>query len=316
MKNVCGGHVAIIGAGFVGSATAYSLLLSGIATTITLIDSNEDKALGEALDLMHATQFTPGCTIRAGSDLALAAEADIVVLAAGANQKPGQSRSDLLSQNVAVFKSIVPSLAAINPTCMLLVVTNPLDVMTYVAYKLSGFTSNRVFGSGTVLDSARLRFLLGQQLAVSPKDIVAFVLGEHGDSEFVWWSGVTIGGAPISAFPAIDLLKMHELHEQTRQAAQLIISKKGVTNYAIASAVTKIIKALLKSQERIFSLSVVTSDSIAGKEICISLPGIIRKDGYFDRIPLSLTKDERMLLDQSAAKIYAETQIALGLISS
>jgi L-lactate dehydrogenase len=181
-------RVAIIGAGFVGSTTAYALMMTGAASEIALIDAKKERAEGEALDLMHCMQFTTSVRIEAGDDFSLVKNAAVVVIAAGVPQKPGQSRSELLETNTLIFKDIVPKIMRYNSECIILVVTNPLDVLTYVTLKISGFPSCRVLGSGTVLDTARLRYLMGQHFKVSPKDITAYILGEHGESEFAWWS--------------------------------------------------------------------------------------------------------------------------------
>lgn len=218
--------VAIVGAGFVGSTAAYAIMMSGCATEIALIDIDKDKAEGEALDLMHCMQFTTSANIIAGDDFAMVSDAAVVVIAAGVGQKIGQTRSDLLATNVSIFKTIVPKIIRHNKDCILLVVTNPLDVLTYVTWKISGLPSCSVLGTGTVLDTARLRYLMGQHFQISPKDITAYILGEHGDSEFAWWSCANIAGIPLSSLPTYSRLELEKMFLQARNAADQIIQKR------------------------------------------------------------------------------------------
>ena len=303
--------VAIVGAGFVGSTAAYALMMGGTASEIALIDIKKEKAEGEALDLVHCMQFTTSVNITAGDDFALLKDAAVVVIAAGIAQKPGQPRSDLLKTNINIFKQIVPQVVRYNKDCIILVVTNPLDVLTYATWKLSGFPSRRVFGTGTVLDTARLRYLMGNHFQISPKDITAYVLGEHGDSEFVWWSKANVSGVPIQHLSAYDQKVMDRIYQEARMAVYNIISKKGATYYAIALVIAKIVRAILLDQSRIFTVSSFIGDEIYGiKDVCLSLPVVVRKSGSCERLPVELDGQEQRLFVQSAEKIKKEIVMA------
>ncbi len=298
-----GAKVAIIGAGSVGSTIAYTLMLDGVVTEIALIDLNKNKAEGEALDLQHCMQFAHSVAITAGDSYDLVEGASVVVVCAGHAQAPGESRFNLLDKNVAVFKQIIPQIVKYNKDCILLVVTNPLDVLTYVALTLSGFPSCRVFGTGTVLDSARLRYLLGAYFKVSPKDVVAHILGEHGDSEFAWWSGATVAGVPMANMTGYDPDIVNKLYQKTKSAAGDIIALKGATFYAIALVTTKIIRAILLNQARVFSVSTLIEGQHGLSDVCLSVPTIIRENGVCEHLTLMLNTEEQELLMLSANKI-------------
>lgn len=302
--------VAIVGAGFVGSTAAYAIMMSGCATEIALIDINKNKAEGEALDLMHCMQFTTSASIVAGDDFALVQDAAIVVIAAGVGQKIGQTRTDLLTTNVSMFKTIIPKIIQHNKDCILLVVTNPLDVLTYLTLKLSGFPSCRVLGTGTVLDTARLRYLMGQHFQISPKDITAYILGEHGDSEFVWWSCANIAGMPLDQLPSYSVQEMEKMFLQAKDAAYQIIQKKGATYYAIALIVAKIVRAILLDQSRIFTVSSLIDNVYGISGVCLSLPIVVRKSGISQRLPVVLSEQEKKNFLDSAQKIKKEIGIA------
>ncbi len=294
--------VAIIGAGAVGSSAAYALMLNGVASEIVLIDVHKEKAEGEALDLAHCRQFTDATLINAGDDLSLVKGASVVVLTAGIAQKPGQTRADLLATNVALFKQLVPAITKHNKDAILLVVTNPLDIMTQVTLELSGKDACHVFGTGTVLDTARLRFLVGEYFMVSPKDVMVNVMGEHGEDAFACWSGASIAGIPLRDMPTYNVSAMANLFVKTKQAAEEIIRKKGATSYAIGLVITKIIRAIIHNQARIFCVSTFVPES----NICISMPTIIRKSGICQRLPVVLDVQEQLLFQQSTKKIAAE----------
>jgi L-lactate dehydrogenase len=307
-------RVAIIGAGFVGSTTAYALMMTGAASEIALIDAKKERAEGEALDLMHCMQFTTSVHIEAGDDFSLVKNAAVVVIAAGAPQKPGQPRSELLETNTLVFKDIVPKIMRYNSECIILVVTNPLDVLTYVTLKISGFPACRVFGSGTVLDTARLRYLMGQHFKVSPKDITAYILGEHGESEFAWWSKATIAGVPITQLQAYDKAALNKMYLTTKDSAHQIICKKGATYYAIALVVAKIVRAIVLDQSRVFTVSTLVRDVHGVKDVCLSLPTIMRKSGSCEHLPIELDGQEQKFFRDSAKKIHGDIERALKLL--
>ncbi|MFA6264013.1 MAG: L-lactate dehydrogenase [Candidatus Babeliales bacterium] len=307
-------RVAIIGAGCVGSTTAYALMMSGTVSEIALIDVKKDKADGEALDLMHCMQFTTSVHIESGDDFALVKGAAVVVVAAGIPQKQGQPRSELVETNAKMFKEIIPNIVRHNTECIILVVTNPLDVLTYITLHLSGFPSCRVFGSGTVLDTARLRYLMGEHFNISPKDITAYILGEHGDSEFAWWSKATIAGVPISQLPAYDKDVMDKICFSAKNAVYEIIRRKGATFYAIALVVAKIVRAILLDQSRVFTVSTLVSGVYGVKDVCLSLPTVVRKSGSCERLPVELNAEEQKYFITSAQKIRQEIDSAINLV--
>lgn len=314
MSGIKGVKVAIVGTGAVGSSVAFALMLNGVVSEIALVDINKEKAEGEALDLNHCMQFTRMTRVVGGDSFELVKDAAIVVVTAGLAQKPGQSRDDLLTHNAKLLQMLIPKIVHYNKTCVLLMVTNPLDVMTYLAYKFSGFDACRVFGSGTVLDSARLRYLIGDHYNVSPKDISAFVLGEHGDSEFVWWSKANIAGVPLSSFEGYDESLLTNFFEQTKNAAYQVIEKKGSTSYAIALAVLKIIRSIVLNQPRVFSISSVMNNFYGYGDLCLSVPTIIRSSGVCERFPLDLSEVEKKQLFFSAEKIQQDIKKALSCI--
>ncbi|MCB9493369.1 MAG: L-lactate dehydrogenase [Epsilonproteobacteria bacterium] len=309
-----GCKVAIVGAGFVGSTAAYALMIGGTVSEIVLIDVEKQKAQGHALDLQHCMQFTKSVSICAGSSYELIKDASIVIVAAGVAQAPGQSRSALLEQNVSIFKDVIPKIVAHNKDCILLIVTNPLDVLTYVAHKLSGFDACRVFGTGTVLDSARLRYSLGEHFNVSPKDVIAYVLGEHGDSEFVWESAANIAGIGLHQFEGYQPALMKKIYDHTKRAAYEVIEAKGATYYAIALVIAKIVRALLLDQLRVFTVSTLINNVYGQSGVCLSVPTIIRAGGVCQQLPLQLSQNEQVLFSKSAQKIREGIEQAMKLL--
>ncbi len=307
--------VAIVGAGNVGSTAAFAMMLDGVVSDLSIIDINKEKAEGEALDLQHGMQFTKSTKIEAGDSFELVAGAKIVILTAGFAQEPGgEKRLDLLEKNTKIFKQIIPKIVEQNKDCILLVVTNPLDVLTYVSYKLSGFPACRVFGTGTVLDSARLRYLLGQYFRVSPKDIMAHILGEHGDSEFAWWSAATIAGVPLASFKQYSKKSMDKIYVQVKNAAYEVINKKGATFYSIGLVIAKIVRAILTDQSRVLSVSSVLQDYNGLSDVCLSVPTVVRKDGLCEKLKLSFDATEEKLFAQSAEKVGRAIEKADGLL--
>ncbi len=304
------GKVAIVGAGRVGSSAAYAMMLDGVASHVTLIDINAQKAEGEALDLAHGMQFTRSTKIEGGDSFELVSDAVVVVVCAGVAQKAGEKRTDLLKKNCEVFDQIIPQIVKYNKDAILLIITNPVDVLTYRAWKLSGFDSCRVFSSGTVLDTARLRYLLGEYFSVSPKDIVAYVLGEHGDSEFVWWSKATIGGIALNKFKKYSFFVLNEIYEKVKNAAYYVIEKKGATNYAIGLVIAKIVRAILLDQSRVFTVSNVLQDYKGVSEVALSIPTIIRRAGICQRLDIELNKEELDKFHASAQKIAGLIKVA------
>lgn len=312
--------IGIVGSGGVGSAAAFALVMRGVARKIVLIDQNEARASAEAEDIAHATPFAYANKIKAGSYEDLKG-ANVVIVTAGANQKPGQTRNDLLATNVKIFESIIPQIVKNAPDTILLIAANPVDVMTRVALQISGFPENRVFGSGTVLDTARFRTLLGYHLGVSPKSIHANVLGEHGDSEVLIWSNAVAGTIQIEKLAQeigkpLTAEAKAEIDDNVRNAAYQIINGKGSTTFGIAGALTRICQAIGSNEYAILNVSSRHQEVEGVEDICMSLPCIIGKRGIHSKLYPSFSLDEHALLNKSANIIKGFTQTALECIES
>ena len=302
--------VAIVGCGFVGSASAFALMQSGLFSEMVLIDVDKDKAEGEALDIGHGMPLARPMQIYAG-DYDDAADAAIIVVTAGANQKPGETRLDLVKKNAAIFKSIMPEFAKRNCQGIMLVVANPVDILTYLAIKLSGFPQNRVFGSGTVLDTARLKYLLGEHLSVDSRSIHTFIIGEHGDSEFATWSTTNVSSVPLHDFCEMrghhnHEEAMREIENSVRNSAYEIIKRKHATYYGIAMAVKRICEAIIRDEKSVLPVSSLMHSVYGIEDVALSMPAIVGKDGIECLIPDKLSSDEQSKLRESA-KIIKET---------
>ena len=286
--------VVIIGCGNVGMAYAYSLLNQRTyVNRLTLIDLNKDRIEGEVMDLNHCLPYAPSkISINVG-DYSDCKDARIVVIAAGANQKPGETRMDLIHKNASIFKDIVDKVMSSGFNGIFIVATNPLDVMTYLTYKYSGLPASRVIGSGTSLDTARLQLMIGKRLCINPKNIQAYVIGEHGDSEFIPWSNANISLQNINEFFTQEELK--KIENDVRNAAYEIINKKGATYYGIGMALVRITNAILGNENTIISLSVYDEEN----DVYVGLPAIVNKDGVERRIRLKLTEEETEKLQKS-----------------
>jgi L-lactate dehydrogenase len=309
-------RVAIVGAGNVGATFAYALLLSGLAAEIVLVDVNRAKAEGEAMDLNHTVPFAHPTRIWAG-DYADCAGAAVTVIAAGVGQRPGETRLDLVRRNADVFRQVVPQVVQHNPNGILLIATNPVDVLTYVAWKLSGQPSQRVIGSGTILDTARFRHLLSQHFGVDPRSVHAYIIGEHGDSEVPVWSLANIAGMRLPAFCAAhgldhDQAAMDEIFHQTRDAAYHIIERKGATYYAVAAGLMRIVEAILRDQSTVLSVSSLIEDYYGISDVCLSLPTVVDRGGVERVLRLELSTEEIEGLRHSA-QVLIETLAQLGL---
>jgi L-lactate dehydrogenase len=307
--------VAIVGVGLVGSTYAYSLLLSGIAAEIVLIDVNRERAEGEAMDLNHAVPFAHPTKICAG-DYSDVEGAAITVIAAGANQKPGETRLDLVKRNAAIFGQIVPRVAEANPEGIIVVATNPVDALTYVAIKLAGLPPNRVFGSGTILDTARFRYLLSEHLGVDPRSVHAYIIGEHGDSEVPVWSLANVAGMRLPVFCAENGIPLGQetmdgIFRQTRDAAYEIISRKGATYYAVAAGLMRITEAILRDQNTVLSISSLIDDYYGVGDVCLSLPTVVGRRGIERVLRLNLSPHEARGMRESAG-VLRETIDSLG----
>lgn len=297
--------VVVVGAGQVGSTFAYAMLLEGVVGEIVLIDIDRERVEGEAMDLNHAVPLSNSIRIRVG-DYIDCAGADIVAIAAGVSQRPGESRLELLQRNAAIFRDIVPRITAHNQDGILLVATNPVDVLSYVAWKVSGFPAERVIGSGTVLDTARFRYLLGQHLGVDPRSVHAYIVGEHGDSEVPIWSLANVGGMRLGNFCAqhgCDLTAeiQERIFTQTRDAAYEIIDRKGATYYAVAVGLLRIAEAILRDQRTVLSVSSLVPGHYGIHDVYLSLPAVVSRQGVQDVLHLTLSEQERVDLRHSAA---------------
>jgi len=297
--------IAIIGAGNVGSTFAFSLMISGLAREIVLIDKNSDLAIGECMDLNHGLSFAHPVRIHA-TGFEGCEDADIVVITAGANQKPNETRTDLVKKNVVIFKEIVPAIAKYAKDAILLVVTNPVDILTYVTLKLSGFPANRVIGSGTVLDTARLKYMISDYAQVDPNNIHGYIIGEHGDTELPVWSNATIGGMDIETYcseyakqgNARNELK--EIFLKVKNSAYEIIKRKGATNYSIALSLVKITRAILRDENSILPVSTLVTDYYGVSDVCISIPSIVNIHGVAQYVKIDLSVEEQELFKHSA----------------
>jgi L-lactate dehydrogenase len=304
--------IGIIGCGFVGSTGAFAIALVGAATELVLVDLDADLARAHAEDILHATPFSESVRITAGDYSALR-NAGLVVLACGVGQKPGESRLELLERNVNVFQTVVPRVLEYTPDTILLIVSNPVDIMTQVVSKISGLPSKRVIGSGTILDTARFRTLLGEHLGLSPRSVHAYVLGEHGDSEVLAWSNGKIGGVPVIEFAEqidrriTDDIKA-KIDDGVRNAAYSIINGKGATYYGIAAGIARIAKAIRDDEGAMLTLS-----NIEGMNgVCLSLPRVLNAKGIETTIHPTLSNHENEALQRSA-EILREAAAELKL---
>lgn len=290
--------IVIIGCGNVGMSYAYALLNQRTSVTdLVLVDINQNKIEGEAMDLNHCLAFAPSkINIKAGT-YEDCKDAKIVCIAAGANQAPNETRMDLINKNSIIFKSIIKEVIKNEFNGIFLIATNPLDVMTYITYKESGFKTNKVIGSGTSLDTARLRYLIGDKLEISPKNVHAYVIGEHGDSEFVPWSNASVGLQNIKEFLKEE--ELEEICDDVRNAAYEIINKKGATYYGIGMCLVRITNAILGNENSIITVSAYDKEN----EIFIGQPAIINKNGIKEVIKLNLTEEENEKYQNSAKTI-------------
>ncbi len=299
--------MAMIGCGFVGSASAFALMQSGLFSEMVLIDADKDKAEGEAMDISHGVPFASNMKIYAG-DYDDIVDASIIIISAGAGQKPGETRLDLVNKNVAIFKMIIPEIAKRKCQGILLIVANPVDILTQVALELSGFPENRVIGSGTVLDSARLRYKLGQHLRVDSRSVHAFIVGEHGDSEVAVFSSANVSGVKIDDFCEMRGHYRHKestekIAKQVRNCAYEIIEKKQATYYGIAMAVKRICEAIVRDEKSILPVSHMIHDVCGVYDVVLSMPAIIGKNGFETDVPIELNGDEAIKLKQSAESL-------------
>jgi len=295
--------VAVVGAGQVGSTFAFALMMSGLASSIVLIDAQYDRAEGHVMDLNHGLLFVPPARINVG-DYSDCEDAAIVVVTAGAGQKPGETRLDLVRKNMDIFKSIIPQIVQHDPR-IIIIVSNPVDVLTYVALKISEYPVNRVIGSGTVLDTARFRYLLSKHCRVDPRNVHAYVVGEHGDSEVPVWSRVNVGGVLFRHY-CPDCGKQcsqdvkDEIFNQVKGAAYEIIQKKGATYYAISLALVRIVGSILRDENSVLTVSTLMDGYYDISDVCLSVPVILNRSGVSRTLKIALDESEIKRLQGSA----------------
>ena len=310
-------QVAIVGVGSVGTAIAYACLIRGSAGALALYDTNAKKVRAEVLDLNHGSQFVPHCTVSGSDQLDITAGSAIVVVTAGAKQHPGQSRLDLAAANVAMAQQLTPQLLAHSPQAVIIFVTNPVDVVTYAAAQAVDAPPGRIFGSGTVLDSSRFRFLIAQRADMAVGNVHGFIVGEHGDSEISLWSSVSIGGVPAQHFRADGALVFDEstreaVSAEVVNAAYEIIEGKGATNLAIGLSTARIIEAVLGDQHRVLPISTVQHGTYEIADVALSLPTVVSAAGAGQVLEVPLSVPELLGLQASAATLRA-AQGSLGL---
>jgi len=302
------GKITIIGAGFVGSTIAYTMMLSGLVSEIVLLDINKDKAEGDVLDLNHGLSFTTPIKITGGDDYSAIAGSDMLIITAGVGQRPGESRIDLLRRNASVFEDILnKSLKYCSSDTVLMVVTNPVDILTYIAVKISGLPKNMVIGSGTVLDTARLKFLIGEYTGIDPRNVHTYIIGEHGDTEVAAWSATNIAGVSLDEY--CDVCKRcgtgvrickDTFYEKTKNAAYEIIEKKGATFYAIALSVRRIVECIVGNENSILTLSSLLEGEYGISDICLSLPTVVNSRGADSLLDVPFSDEELKALTVSA----------------
>ena len=302
--------VVMIGCGFVGAACSFAIMQSGLFSEMVLIDADKSKAEGEALDISHGVPFAKPIKIYTG-DYDDIKDASLVIITAGANQKPGETRLDLVKKNISIFKSIIPEIKKREFNGVLLIVANPVDILTTVAIKLSGLPENKVIGSGTVLDTARLKYELGNHLNVDSRSVHAFIIGEHGDSEIAAWSSANVSGIPLHKFCEMRGHFNHEeamerIAESVKNSAYEIIEKKKATYFGVAMAVKRICEAIVRDEKSILPISSMMKGDFGINGISLSMPAIVGKDGVECLVPIQLNEEEISKL-QKSAKTLSDT---------
>jgi L-lactate dehydrogenase len=312
MANQERNKVGIIGTGMVGASFAYALMQRGLANEMVLIDANRGRAEAEAMDLNHGLPFVRPMRITVGEYADLQGAA-VTVVTAGAAQKPGETRLQLLERNAAIFRQIIPEIVKHNPDGIILIASNPVDLMTYLSLQISGLPATRVFGSGTILDTARFRSLLGERYTVDPRSIHAYIVGEHGDSELALWSLANIAGVRLHDFKSTtgkgyDEAELQEIFERTRDAAYAIIERKGATYYAIGLGLLTIVEAILRDQHTVLTVSSLMTGQYGVRDICTSLPTIVGAGGIEEVLNLAISAEEEAAFQHSAATLRERYQ--------
>lgn len=296
--------ISIIGSGFVGSTTAFAIMEAGLASDIVLVDINREKSEAEAMDLSHGAAFVKTVNITAGL-IEDTKDSDLIIITAGIGPKPGETRLDILNKNIPIFKDIVPKLVDFSPNTLFLVVSNPVDILTYITYKFSGLPSHRVIGSGTVLDTSRFKSILAKQFEIDARNIHAYIIGEHGDSEIAAWSTIKIAGMSIEEYCKLDKLDFNDefkdyITNEVKHAAYEIINRKGYTNYAVALAVRRITEAILGDEQSILTVCGLLKGENDIQDVYMAMPCIVGRDGIRKIIPIPLAKEEALKLQSSA----------------
>lgn len=309
--------VAIVGAGSVGATLAYACLIRGLAHDVVLYDMNASKVEAEVLDLRHGLLFCPPAEVHGSDNIAVCEGADVIAITAGAKQSPGQTRLDLAGVNVEICRSLIPGLLDVAPNAVILMVTNPVDVLTLAALKFSHLAPQRVLGSGTVLDSARLRHLIARHLGVAPQSVHAWIAGEHGDSEFPLWSSATVGSVPVSSFSMpggckLDKAAEERIATEVVTSAERIIRGKGATNYAVGLAGARVIEAILRDENAVLPVSSLMDGRYGLDDVCLSLPSVVNRTGVATVLDAPMSDHEQKLLRASAAQVR-EVAGSLGL---
>ena len=291
--------VAIIGCGRVGMSTAFTLLLKNIPNELLLISRSENKIKGEELDLEHGLSFMGAAQVHSSTDYEDLRGTDVVVIAAGSSQKPGDTRLDLTAKNKEIIKEIIPQIVKYAPKAITIIISNPVDILTYTAYQIADLPKGQIFGTGTTLDTSRFRFHLSEYLKVNPKSIHAYILGEHGDTSFPALANATVGGQSLLSLPDITVEKAMTAYKKTRDAAYKIIATKGATYYAIAVAAAELVETVLRDSKRIFPVSVPLHNYYDHNGVALSVPCVIGRNGVEQTIEIKLSWDEKQLLNKS-----------------
>ncbi|MDF2945700.1 MAG: ldh [Bacillales bacterium] len=298
-------RVVLVGTGYVGASYAFAMLNQGLAEELVLVDLNKDKAEGDAMDLCHGLPFVSTPTKIWFGDYSDCKDADIVVITAGANQKPGETRLDLVEKNTNIFKGIVSEVMKSGFDGIFMVATNPVDILTYATWKFSGLPKHRIIGSGTILDTARFRFLLSDYFSIDPRNVHAYIIGEHGDTELPVWSNANIGLKHISEFIEENENYAHEdlenIFVNVRDAAYQIINKKGATYYGIAMGLARLTKAILNNENSILTISAHLDGQYGESDVYIGVPAVINRDGIREIIELEISEDEKKKFKYSAS---------------
>lgn len=299
--------ISIIGAGFVGSTTAYALMLNGLASEIVVVDINHEKAVGEVMDLNHGISFVKPVSIIAGQ-YEDTKGSDIIIITAGRGQKPGETRLEMIDGNYRIFKDIIPQVVKYSPDAILLIVSNPVDVLSYITYKLSGLPRERVIGSGTVLDTSRLRYLLSKHFGIDARNIHTYIMGEHGDSEIATWSLTNIAGMGVEEYcskicTSCDGSLKKVLLEEVKEAAYEIISRKGSTYYAVAAGVARIVEAIVRDEKSILTVSTLLQGEFGIEDVYLGVPSIVGSSGIEKILEVPINTQESIDLRESAGAL-------------